>query len=63
MNKMVYQEFNLITKTIVSGNPADQDKKVVEFQKTHKVKFAQTHVAVTDGKLTYVIILFYPNPN
>lgn len=57
---MAYQDYNLLTKTIVSASPDDQDKKVAEFQKDHKVKFSQTHVVVSpEGKFFYVIVMFY----
>lgn len=58
---MAYQDLNLLTKTIVSSNPDEQDRKVAEFQKTNKVKFSQSHVVVNNGMLLYIIVMFYTN--
>jgi hypothetical protein len=56
---MAYQIQNLLTKTIVSSNPEDQDAAVKEFQKDHTVHFSQSHVLEVEDKLRYIIILFY----
>lgn len=56
---MGYKQMNLLTKTICSTSPEDQDKAVEDFQKKHTVSFSQSHVIMDGNKIRYIIVMFY----
>lgn len=49
------------TKTFIAWDCESIDKLANEFEATHKVKFAQTHVAVVGQERTLIhsIVLFF----